>query len=280
MSGLCFWAGTMRTAPLEQRLEATVAGGFTSMSVFPTDCPDEQRCRTVRALCEERGVRIAALDPFTRWVPEWEAPAAMAPEFLALVGCAEDDFFRTAEALGATSMTVLEPFGKTYETAELVESFAALCDRAAQSGVRVHLEFTPFSGISDLTLAWEVVRGADRATGGLVFDTWHYLRGRPDDALLATIPGDRIFVVQVSDAAREPVGSLIEDTMFHRRLPGEGDWDLERLLALLLVKPELGEIGIEVLSRSLALLTPEQIGRRCGEALRGLLEAALGRTAC
>jgi 4-hydroxyphenylpyruvate dioxygenase len=278
MSELCFWAGTMRTAPLEQRLEATVAGGFTSMSVFPMDCPDERRCRTVRALCEERGVRLAALDPFTRWLPGWEAPQGIAPEFLALVGCGEDEFFGKAEALGATSMTVLEPFGKSYEAAELVESFAALCDPAAQSGVRVHLEFTPFSGISDLTLAWEVVRGADRPNGGLVFDTWHYLRGRPDDALLATIPGERIFVVQVSDAAREPVGSLIEDTMFHRRLPGEGDWDLELLLARMLAKPGLGEIGIEVLSRSLALLPPEQVGRRCGEALRGLLEAALGRT--
>jgi len=237
MNELCFWAGTMRTAPFEQRLEAALAGGFTSISVFPMDCPDEPRCTTIRMLCEERGVRIAALDPFTRWLSGWEAPQGVAPEFLALVGCGEDQFFGKAEALGATSMTVLEPFGRTYETAELVESFAALCDRAAQSGLRVHLEFTPFSGIPDLALAWEVVSGADRANGGLVFDTWHYLRGRPDDALLATIPADRIFVVQLSDAAREPVGSLVEDTMFHRRLPGEGDWDLESLLALMLPNP-------------------------------------------
>jgi sugar phosphate isomerase/epimerase len=274
MSKLCFWAGTMRAAPFERRLDAACAGGFASVSVFPMDCPDGRSCHTIRSLCEERGIRIAALDPFTRWLPGWEPPAGISPEFLDLVGCAEDAFFARAEALGTTAMTVLEPFGQTHETDELVESFSILCDRAAQSGVRVHLEFTPFSGIPDLASAWQVVRGANRDNGGLVFDTWHYLRGRPDAELLASIPGERLFVVQVSDAASEPTGSLVQDTMFHRRLPGEGDWDLTGLLAPLLAKPGIGEVGIEVLSTSLARLPPEEIGRRCGDALRRLIAAA------
>jgi len=277
VSGLCFWSGTMLAAPFEQRLEAAVAGGFTSISVFPMDCPDTRRAHALRSMSEARGVRIGALDPFTRWLPGWQAPKGIAPEFFALVGCEEDAFFDTAEALGATSMTVLEPFGRRHGMGELVEGFAALCDRAASSGMRVHLEFTPFSGIPDLETAFKIVCGADRANGGLVFDTWHYLRGRPDASLLETIPGPRIFVVQVSDAAREPVGSLIEDTMFNRRLPGEGDWDLEGLLAALLSKPGLGEVGIEVLSRSLMRLGPREIGSRCGEALRRLLDEAGAR---
>lgn len=277
MSGLCFWSGTMLTAPFEQRLEAAAAGGFTSISVFPMDCPDTRRAQELRSMSEARGVRIGALDPFTRWLPGWQAPQGIAAEFLALVGCEEDAFFERAEALGATAMTVLEPFGRRHGMDELVESFAAVCDRAARSGMRVHLEFTPFSGIPDLEMAFEIVCNADRTNGGLVFDTWHYLRSRPDAALLDSIPGPRIFVVQVSDAAREPVGSLVEDTMFNRRLPGEGDWDLEGLLTALLAKPGLGEVGIEVLSRSLMLLGPAEIGRRCGEALRRLLEEAVAR---
>ena len=71
-----------------------------------------------------------------------------------------------------------------------------------------------------------VVSAADRPNGGLAFDTWHYLRGARDDALLDQIPGDRIFVVQINDAAAEPVGSLLNDTLNHRRMPGEGDFDL------------------------------------------------------
>jgi 4-hydroxyphenylpyruvate dioxygenase len=277
MSGLCFWSGTMLAAPFEQRLEAASAGGFTSISVFPMDCPDTRRCRELRSLSEASGVAIGALDPFTRWLPGWQPPREIAPEFLALVGCEEDAFFARAEALGATSMTVLEPFGRRHEAEELIESFATICDRAARSGLRVHLEFTPFSGIPDLETADQIVCGAGRANGGLVFDTWHYLRGRTDAALLERIPGSRIFVVQVSDATREPVGSLVEDTMFNRRLPGEGDWDLQSLLAVLLAKPDLGEVGIEVLSRALAPLAPAELGRRCGDALRSLLEQVSAR---
>ncbi len=277
MSGLGFWSGTMLGAPFEQRLEAALAGGFTSVSVFPMDCPDTRRCRELRLMSEASGIKIGALDPFTRWLPGWQPPAGIAPEFLALVGCEEDAFFARAEALGATSMTVLEPFGRQHEAGELVESFAGICDRAARAGLRVHLEFTPFSGIPDLATADQIVRGAGRGNGGLVFDTWHYLRGRTDAALLERIPGSAIFVVQVSDAAREPVGSLVEDTMFNRRLPGDGDWDLESLLAVLLAKPGLGEVGIEVLSRALAPLGAAEIGRRCGETLRRLLRESSAR---
>ena len=44
-------------------------------------------------------------------------------------------------------------------------------------------------------------RYADRANGGIVFDTWHFFRGDPDFDLLATVPGDRIYCVQIDDAA-------------------------------------------------------------------------------
>jgi len=274
MDELCFWAGTLRGAPFEARLEAAVAGGFGAISVFPTDCPDLDRAREIRALCEQRGVRVTALDPFTRWLPEWQPPERMPDDLLALVGCGEEEFYARAEALGATSMTVLEPFGTVFPTEILVSSFGALCDRAARSGLRVHLEFTPFSGIPDLSLAWEVVAAADRPNGGLVFDTWHYLRGRPDPAVLAAVPGASIFVVQVSDAASEPAGTLVEDTMRHRRLPGDGDWDLASLMSVLLAKPGLGQIGIEVLSEDLAAFAPREVGVRCARAMRELLGQA------
>lgn len=268
----------MRGAPFEARLEAAVAGGFAGISVFPTDCPDLARAREIRALCEERAVRVTALDPFTRWLPDWQPPQRMPGDLMALVGCGEEDFYARAEALGATSMTVLEPFGRTYPTEVLVSSFASLCDRAAGSGLRVHLEFTPFSGISDLAFAWQIVAAADRHNGGLVFDTWHYLRGRTDPAVLAALPGELIFVVQVSDAAAEPTGTLIEDTMRHRRLPGDGDWDLAGVLSVLLAKPALGEIGIEVLSEELAALAPTEVGARCAGAMRTLLAQARARS--
>ena len=104
--------------------------------------------------------------------------------------------------------------------------FAELCDRAADVGAQVHLEFMPISCVATLREAWTIVRDADRANGGIVFDTWHFFRGDPDFELLATVPGDRIYCVQIDDAAAEPRASLRDDTN-NRLLPGDGDLDLD-----------------------------------------------------
>ena len=193
---------------------------------------------------------------------------------LEIVSFAEDEFFGIVEALQLEAITVTEPFGVRYELDQLIESFAAVCDRAARSGARVHVEFTPFSGIPDLATAWEIVRGAGHRSGGLVFDTWHYLRGERDDALLEEIPGAQIFAVQINDAAAEPIGSLLQDTWRYRRLPGEGSFDLAGVLPILARKPGIGAPGIEVLSDRLWQLAPAEIGRRSGESLRYALDLA------
>jgi 4-hydroxyphenylpyruvate dioxygenase len=272
-----FWAGTLLTGTLEQRIDAAVAGGFKYLSLFPTDY---LRARErglsdadIIALHASAGVRLTTLDPFTRWLPRWEPPSHIPADRLEWIGFDEDEFFAVLEALQLETITVNEAFGTRYEIDELIEAFAAVCDRAARSGVRVHLEFTPFSGIPDLATAWEIVRSANRDNGGLVFDTWHYFRGTRDDRLLEEIPGERIFALQISDAAAEPQGSLLNDTLRHRRLPGEGTFDLAGVLPIVARKHGLGPWGVEVLSEELWRLSPEEVGRRSGEALRCVTNA-------
>jgi hypothetical protein len=64
------------------------------------------------------------------------------------------------------------------------------------------------------------------------------------------------------------MGSLLNDTLRHRRLPGEGDFDLEGVLGILARKEIPAPPGVEVLSEELWRLPPAEIGRRSGEALR------------
>ena len=277
MDDTFFWAGTLLDGTLEQRIEAAVAGGFKHLSLFPTDY---LRARErglsdadIVALHEQAGVRLVTLDPFTRWLPRWEPPSGVPADRLEWIGFDQDAFFAVVDALGLETITVNEAFGTRYEVDEVIEAFAAVCDRAAESGVLVHLEFTPFSGIPDLATAWEVIRTADRPNGGLVFDTWHYFRGTRDDALLEEIPGERIFALQISDALAEPQGSLLSDTLRHRRLPGEGAFDLAGVLPIVARKQPRAAWGVEVLSEELWRLSPAEIGRRCGEALRQVVPA-------
>lgn len=278
MDNTYFWAGTLLHGTLDQRIEAATAGGFTYLSLFPSDY---RRAREhglsdadILARHEDAGVRLMTIDPYTRWLPRWTPPASAPPGRLEWISYQEDEIFAIVDALALETITVNEAFGTQYELDEVIEAFAAVCDRAAQSGARVHLEFTPFSGIPDLAMAWEVVRTADRPNGGLVFDTWHYLRGDRDDALLEQIPGERIYFVQIDDAAAEPVGSLLNDTLRHRLMPGEGDFDLAGVLPILARKAGIGPPGIEVLSEELWRSEPAEVGRQSAESLRTAMALA------
>ena len=62
-----------------------------------------------------------------------------------------------------------------------VEAFALVCDRAAEHGLLVHLEFLPWSAFPNVNAAWDVVRTADRPNGGLIIDSWHCAPQRDHD---------------------------------------------------------------------------------------------------
>ena len=121
-----------------------------------------------------------------------------------IFGFGERELFAVADAVGARSLNAVDVFGGTWSLDEAAAAFAGLCDRAAEHGLLVHLEFLPWSRIPDLATAWQVVRGADRPNGGLMLDAWHYFRSGPDGTLLRSIPGASILGVQLCDAPAAP----------------------------------------------------------------------------
>jgi sugar phosphate isomerase/epimerase len=132
--------------------------------------------------------------------------------------------------------------------------------------VAAHLEFILWPPIDSLRVAWDVVRTADRPNGGILFDTWHFCRGAVDLELLATIPGERIFSVQLSDGAADLEESLIKDTLRHRLLPGDGVFDLTSVVRTLRAIGALRMTGPEVLSTELDALPPVEAARLAAEA--------------
>jgi sugar phosphate isomerase/epimerase len=268
---LVLWSGTVRTASLTERVAAASAAGYRALSLSP---PDYLRARAdglsdadIRVAVADAGLRVSCLDPFTRWLPTWEPFGHLSSELRALLGTEEADFFRVAEAVGASSMTVFEPFGVRWPPEVLAACLAAVCRRAESSGLRVNLEFIPFLGVPDLATAWRVVRQSGAANAGIVLDTWHYFRGTPDDDLLESIPGARIGAVQVSDAARVPVGSMEIDCLHHRRCAGDGAFPLHEVREVLRRTGGLNDVGPEIFSDRFDG-RPAQVNAM--EALRGL----------
>ncbi|HZG07373.1 MAG TPA: sugar phosphate isomerase/epimerase [Allosphingosinicella sp.] len=273
------WAANVRTKPFLERIAAAQEGGFTHMSVFPIDYrmwveqglkPAEMR----RAL-RQSGVKVLAIDPFVQWVPGFEIPSAYPAENRGFIDFDEEQIFRIADELEAEALNCVEGLGQPHERARLVDAFGKVADRAAARGLRVTLEFMPISSIPDLASGWPIVAGVDRANAGLCFDTWHHYRSTPDDALLATIPGSKIFEVQLADALTERRGKdLVEDLLRYRMLPGEGELPIASAVANLRAIGALHSVGPEVFADAMDAIDSVRVGRLAAAATQRLIGSA------
>jgi sugar phosphate isomerase/epimerase len=276
---LTLWAASVKAFPLVERLDAARDGGFTATSLFPYEiarardeglAPDD-----VRALFESHGIRVAVIDPLTRWLPGSAVPTDLPPDDPAFGALLPDEIFALALALGAEVVTVLALFDDPVEAAAGARAFAALCDRAAERDLRLALEFIPGTGIANLASAWEIVRRTNRPNGGLMLDSWHFFRSDPDFALLATIPSEFVFAVQLEDAPGVPAPDLAHESLHERLIPGDGELDLRAFLSTVLAAGTPPLIGPEVFSDRTHEMPASGLGRLLGERTRELLEASV-----
>jgi sugar phosphate isomerase/epimerase len=270
-------SGTIRAGvSFRERLAAAQAGGFSGLSLWGRDyraARDEGLSdQDIRLLLADHGVSVAELDP-AWWWPPGATHIRIPPELdeERIFGFGERELFAVAGAVGARSLNAVDVFGGTWSLDEAAAAFAALCDRAGEHGLLVHLEFLPWSRIPDLATAWQVVREAGRANGGLMLDAWHYFRSTPDGPLLRSIPGASILGLQLSDAPAAAEANPLHATLHERLLPGEGELALGTLLADLRATGTTAPIGVEVFSDALSALPPEEAGRVAGQSLRAVL---------
>ncbi len=275
---LLLWAATMRTKSFDDRLRAAVATGAREMSLFPIDYKTFTQAgltpSDMRAQMADAGVRVSVIDPLTTWLPDSSPPPDTSEADLEFTQFSEAEILEMAETLGAESINVIESFGAKLEFERIVESFAGVCDRARSRGLRVTVEFMPFSTIKDLATAWNIVRAADRKNGGLTFDTWHYFRGTRDDELLRSIPGEKIFRVQLADARKAVEGSLMNDLLHHRLPPGDGTFALTPLLTILDRIKGLRSVGPELFSDASDALSATDAAHQAVDASRRVLSQA------
>jgi sugar phosphate isomerase/epimerase len=270
--GYTLWAGTVGfTSPLAERFAAAAATGCREATLSPPDvlraAQDGTAAAEIGRQARDLGLDLV-VDPVMNWYPDRE------PSPSRFAGVSTDDALRICEALGVTSLSAIATASSDVPVPDLAGYFGRVCDRAAGFGARVHLEFIPFTIVRTLRIAWDLVRAADRPNGGLVFDTWHFFRGEPDFEVLAGIPGDRIFHVQLDDAPAVPSGPLREETQ-HRLLPGDGALDLVAAIRALDRIGGLRRVGPEVISPDLAALSVLDAATLAMDRTRAMVDAAL-----
>jgi sugar phosphate isomerase/epimerase len=280
------WSWVVNRQPrLEDQVVTAAAGGFDVLTVpyrlYRTSLDAGITAQEMRSAARSRGVVLDFLDGVMSW-----APVRWGPEVGDFVKQAfafsVDQALEMCGALGLTTIVAASAFDVgAVSLPDLIEAFAAFCDRAAEAGVWVDLEPVPMSGIPTLDLAWQIVNGANRANSGIMFDTWHFQRGDPDLELVASIPAGRIVNVQLVDGDLHPKWANPWDEGLHGRyLPGEGDLPLLEILATLTHHHPIGTIGPEGVSDEVATLAPAELGARAGRSTDAVLtKAGLARQA-
>lgn len=169
-----------------------------------------------------------------------------------------------AAALDAHHVKVGNIHGTAGELGRITERFGELCADAAQHhSAKIVYEFMPFDvNVHSIETALGVVQGSGADNAGLAIDTWHMgkLGIAPDD--LRRIPLQSLSWIELSDGQRENMPDLVEETTQHRRLPGEGEFDVAGYVEVARDMGYPGPWGIEVLSAQLRELPIEEIFER------------------
>jgi sugar phosphate isomerase/epimerase len=274
---LTLWGACVQHFSLEDAIEAARAGNFTATSLFPYQVAAAREqgieAAELRERFERDGVRIAVVDPLTTWLPDTRIPDGLPADDPAVVALRPEEMFDLAEALGADAITVVALFNELVDPELGARAFRTLCERAAERSLTLALEFIPGTGIPDLARALEIVRRADHPNGRMMFDSWHFFRSRPDFELLAQIPPEYIYALQLEDAPAAAPADIAHESLHARLIPGEGELDLRRFLATLLAGASPRLVGPELFSDRNAEVPARWLGRLLGERTRELLAA-------
>lgn len=129
------------------------------------------------------------------------------------------------------------------------DQFAILAELAADRGLILTTEVGA-GVIRDLAVGREAMRVVGHANFKLLIDAMHYFRRGGGVEDLAALPGDAIGHLQLCDVPMPAVmDNYMEEALFERRAPGDGDLPLARLLAGI---PVGVPIGLEIPCRGAA----------------------------
>jgi sugar phosphate isomerase/epimerase len=239
------YGGCLATVPFAGIVAAAGAAGFDAVSLWPhmyrhALARDGLDLPVMRRMLDDAGVVVSELEAYGDWLPDTSATFAFRS------GWSAAEFFEAACSLGADTIAAVHSGVERVDPVEAADRFAALCDQAAEHDLRISLEPVAFSGIDTFAAGWEIVRAADRSNGGITLDTGHLVRGGWDEQLLRGVLAEKIFSVQLVDGPLEPPNDLVDEAKFHRQLPGEGQFPIARILAILAASGVSTRVGPEV----------------------------------
>ncbi|HWO45106.1 MAG TPA: sugar phosphate isomerase/epimerase family protein [Methylomirabilota bacterium] len=229
---------------LRSRIEAAAGAGYRGFGIVHADLAAARRqmgLRALRAMLEDSGIVHTEVEMLGDWFATGERRRRS--------DAIRRDLLEAAQVLGARHIKVGgEIHGYPWPLEKMASDFHDLCRDAANVGSRIAFEIMPFGTIADLTSGVLLVETAGHSAGGLMLDLWHVARGNIDLADVTALPLRYVFAVELDDADRSVVGTMLEDTLDRRRLCGEGALDVPSFIRSIRAAGFDGPWGVEILS--------------------------------
>jgi sugar phosphate isomerase/epimerase len=228
------------------RVVSAARAGFKGFGIWHADLEHALRTLTLqemKKILDDNGIRQIELEFLGDWFLDGERKTQSDER--------KNLLFDAAEVLRAHHLKVGDFYQQRTPMQRLIERFAELCAEGAERGTKVGFELMPFSMIDTLEDSLKLIEGAGASNGGICLDTWHIVKLKIPYDDLRRIPVQYITSVELNDGTFECPWSLHEDTVNHRRLCGQGEFDVKGFIAAVRDAGYQGPWGIEVLSEQL-----------------------------
>jgi sugar phosphate isomerase/epimerase len=241
----------------KDRVEACAKVGFKGVGIWHADLLYTLKRRPlseIKRILDDNGMKHIELEFIGDWFLTGEKKKKSDQ--------VKQDLLMAAQALGARHIKVGDFFHTDTPMPQVIESFAALCSDAAGYGTRIIYELMPFAMIDTLQDTLTMLKGAGAKNGGIIFDLWHIVKlGIPYEEI-ARFPLEYFFAVELNDGTVTAPWSIHEDTINHRRLCGEGEFDIRGFLDQVWKAGYRGPFGIEVLNKELRKRPLDELATR------------------
>jgi len=257
-----------------ERCEAAAAAGFAGIGLHAEDLP-----RTIaagvdvaemKAVLRVNGLELVEIEFLGGWAFAADEHSLLAPTLAGIEDVAEAFGGRSVSAGEFSGEVALDTDERRDHAAAALRSNAA---RLARHGLLVALESFPWSAISSVDIAIDLLRRAQAPNAGLLIDVWHFYNGGGKPEQLVDLPAAGIAAVQLND------GPLVhEDFLRHaraeRQLPGEGELDLAGLIQAVQRTGYRGPYCVECNTPEFRALPVREAARLAADAATGVLRAA------
>lgn len=238
-----------------EKLAAIATAGFDGIEIFENDfLAFDGTPRDVARMVHDHGLEIMLFQPFR--------------DFEGLAEPIRDKAFERArrkfdlmQELGTglvliCSNTSPDALGGIDRCAD---DLAELGELAAKMDIRIGYEALAWGKhVSDHRDAWEIVRRADHKNVGLILDSFHSLARKTDPNSIRSIPGDKIFFVQLADAPLIDMDLLYWSRHF-RTMPGQGDLDVTAFMSAVAATGYAGPVSLEIFNDQFRGGSPKSI---------------------